>query len=146
MTKLICMYLPQFHEFSENNEWWGKGFTEWSCVDRAVEICHGHKIKKPHPDIGRYDLRNPETRRLQALMAKDSKIAANNPMVSKAADFASQPKTWSASGPLSARLGLVVWFIKSPSVQFYTSGQALSVQRHPCAWPGKDSAKNAFYL
>ncbi len=71
MTKVICMYLPQFHEFAENNEWWGKGFTEWTCVDRAVEICPGHRIKKPHPDIGRYDLRNPETRRLQALMAKD---------------------------------------------------------------------------
>ena len=52
------MYLPQFHEFEENNRWWGKGFTEWTCVNHAKSLTSGHVIKKPHSDIGYYCLLN----------------------------------------------------------------------------------------
>jgi hypothetical protein len=71
MTKIIALYLPQYHEFEENNMWWGKGFTEWTCVNKAVSHSENHRIKKPHEDIGYYSLLDKEVRAKQAKIAKN---------------------------------------------------------------------------
>jgi hypothetical protein len=72
--KILCWHLPQFHLFSENEEIWGKNFNEWTLVKKRPIFFDQHIDLQPHPDIGYYNLEDFETRKKQAILAKENNV------------------------------------------------------------------------
>ena len=69
--KALAFYLPQFHSCPQNDEWWGKDFTEWSNTRQAEPRFSDHyQPREPHDDVGYYDLSDIEVMREQAKLAR----------------------------------------------------------------------------
>lgn len=76
VDEVFTYYLPQYHEIEENNEWWGKGFTEWTNVKNAKPLFKGHLIHKPSQELGFYCLDDIEVIESQYQTAKKHGITS----------------------------------------------------------------------
>lgn len=68
-TKIIAMYLPQYHRIPENDKWWGEGYTDWKAVRDAKPLFNGHNQPRIPQQGKYYDLSKVESIREQAELA-----------------------------------------------------------------------------
>lgn len=64
------MYLPQYHSIPENDEFWGKGFTDWVTVKNAKPLYKDHHEPRVPLHDNYYDLSKIENVKWQVELAK----------------------------------------------------------------------------
>lgn len=69
--KIFAMYLPQYHCIPENDEFWGKGFTDWVTVKNARPQYEGHSQPRIPLNDNYYDLSKEENVEWQAKLASE---------------------------------------------------------------------------
>lgn len=69
-TKIIAMYLPQYHSIPENDIFWGKGFTDWVSVKKSKPLFEGHEQPRVPLSGTYYDLSIKKDVVDQAVLAK----------------------------------------------------------------------------
>ena len=70
----FALYLPQFHQVAENDEWWGEGFTEWTHVRAAKPLYKGHKQPIAPLNDNYYNLMEKQTVQWQTDLMKQHGI------------------------------------------------------------------------
>lgn len=68
--KVIAFFLPQYHEIPENNEWWGKGFTDWVSARKSQPMFPGHYQPRLPAHDNYYNLLDKNTMVWQAKLAR----------------------------------------------------------------------------
>lgn len=74
-TRVLTIYLPQFHTIPENDMWWGNGFTEWTNVRRGRSFYPGHYQPRIPYKNDYYDLSDLKVLERHIQIAQKAKIA-----------------------------------------------------------------------
>jgi len=146
--QIIAFYLPQFHPIPENDEWWGKGFTEWTNVGKAKPLFKGHNQPRVPTELGYYDLRLPVIREQQAQMAREAGVTAfcywhywfGNGKRLMADIFDEVLETGKPDFPFCLGWANHSWFAKNWNADGSTTNKMLIEQ----AYPGLEDAKMHF--
>ena len=72
--KVIALYLPQYHQIPENDEWWGEGYTEWTSLKKGCVLTKNQYQPRIPLNKNYYDLTDINVMKWQVEIAKKNGI------------------------------------------------------------------------